>query len=104
LLELSSWRSLRDVYLLRVVNNVSLLSLELPALEQARGLDIHGNTSLDEALVLPLRERLESSLAAQILSNSSGPALLDPCPWADDGICDELSGACAPRADASDCP
>lgn len=102
--ELSSWLSLRELHTLRVVNNVSLVSLELPALEQASGLDIHGNSSLDEALLLPLSERLESRLASQILSNSSGPALLDPCPWADDGICDEVAGACAPRADATDCP
>ncbi|MEY4544155.1 MAG: hypothetical protein RL685_350 [Pseudomonadota bacterium] len=101
--ELSGLSALRSVESLRVVNNVSLASVELPELQQAGGLDIHGNSALEEALVFPLRQQLGSSGTIQILSNSSGPALMDPCPWSSDGSCDEASGACAPRTD-SDCP
>lgn len=95
--QLTGLGSLRSVASLRIAYNRALTDLDLGSLQQAVQVGIYGNASLQDA---PL-QRLTQVAAQQalILSNASGPALLDPCPWPEDFVCDETAGVCAAGTD-----
>jgi hypothetical protein len=87
-----------------ITGNARLGALDLSGLAQTYRVEIRGNGALDDAALAPLRG-LAPPEATKILSNLGGPARLDPCPWQNDGLCDESGGDCAPGTDASsDCP
>ena len=79
----------------------SLVSLDLSGLESAGTLLIRGNTSLDDEPLAPLE--LLPNARIKIVSNRSGPARLSPCPWRNDGVCDEEQADCAAGSDVADC-
>jgi hypothetical protein len=101
LTSLSGIGTLRFVGSIQVEDNPNLAALSLPQLQQADLLVIHGNRALDDTALAPLRQLPDTRV--KIVSNLSGPALLDPCPWNLDNVCDETAGDCAPGTDQEDC-
>lgn len=101
LTSLTGIASLRFVRSLQVERNANLVALPLPQLQQAERVVIHGNAALDDTPFAPLRQLPDASV--KIVSNLSGPAQFEPCPWNLDGVCDETGGDCAVGTDATDC-
>ena len=100
---LPGFSSLRSIVALGIENNPSLTELDLSNLEDADSLLIRGNAALDDEPLTPLERRLPSNAQVKIVSNLSGPARLSPCPWLNDGICDEERADCAAGSDPGDC-
>lgn len=100
---LPAFSGLRSAVLLSIEDNPNLAALDLSSLESAEVLYIRGNSSLDDGPLEPLRRLLPRTAQVKIVSNLSGPERLSPCPWTNDGVCDELRGDCAERSDTSDC-
>lgn len=94
--------ALRSPHLLEVMNNASLTTLDLSSLAEVGTLTVTGNPALDDTEIASLAQA-RSFQRVKITSNLRGPARLAPCPWLDDGVCDELSEDCAPATDARDC-
>ncbi|HTV22591.1 MAG TPA: hypothetical protein VMG12_28075, partial [Polyangiaceae bacterium] len=78
-----------------------LVALGLPNLERAASLVIRGN-GLPESELTALRA-LPNVSDRRIVSNGAGPDRLDPCPWALDGVCDEVFESCGAGTDSPDC-
>jgi hypothetical protein len=98
---LPGFGSLHSAARLSIEDNPSLTDLELNNLESTGGLFIRGNAALDDQPLAPLR--LLPNAQIKIISNLSGPARLSPCPWLQDGVCDEERGDCAAGTDTRDC-
>jgi hypothetical protein len=92
--------ALRRVYTLEIRDNPSLEELDLSALQ-----------TIDQSLYIAHNERLSAANLVPALANAFGvvkiaanrdqPALLDPCPWITDEVCDAapLDSLCAPGTD-----
>jgi hypothetical protein len=93
----------RSLSRLEVVNNTQLTDVDLSSLNQAGAIVIRGNDNLDDVPLIALASALDPPPTMRIVSNQSGPALLDPCPWTGDAICDETEGDCSPGSDLDDC-
>jgi hypothetical protein len=93
--------ALRSVFSLSIQDNPSLVSLDLSGLDSAGIVLIRGNTSLDDEPLAPLE--LLPGATIKIVSNRLGPARLSPCPWRNDGVCDEELADCAAGSDVADC-
>lgn len=67
------------------------------------GVECHSNPAIENEDVLAWLERLDVS-GVQKVGNNGGSGPLDPCPWRDDGECDE-GHLCASGTDSlGDCP
>jgi len=86
---------------LQVHRNRSVAALSFLNLAEASSITITDNRSLNPNLLAALREG-EGLGFRKIVSNQDGPTLFEPCPWANDGFCDEPF-TCAPRSDGGDC-
>jgi Leucine-rich repeat (LRR) protein len=95
--------TVRSLSRLEVVNNALLTGLDLSSLSQVGAIVIRGNTALDDAPLISLASALVPPPAIKIVSNQSGRARLDPCPWTRDAICDETLGDCRGGSDFEDC-
>jgi Leucine-rich repeat (LRR) protein len=96
--------ALQQVGSLVIARNAGLLELDLPALADVESrLEIRGNGALPSSQLDALRE-LPLAGVEVYLSTADAPALLDPCPFLGDVVCDEASGDCAPGTDFGDCP
>lgn len=74
-----------------------------PALKKIGGrLKIAGNESLPQADAEQWAEAIEVVGARKIGDNKDSGEKPEPCPWYEDGECDE--DVCAPESDGEDCP
>lgn len=102
LTRVDGFSALERVSRLVIARNASLLELELAALADVRSrLEIRSNGALPSMEVAALRELAVTGEA--YISTADAPALLDPCPFLFDDVCDETSGDCAVGTD-DDCP
>jgi hypothetical protein len=101
LTDLSGLSALRSVQDLHISNNPKLTRVELPQLASGGKLVIIANASLDPAPFAALRQLPFAEV--KIVANALEREQLSPCPWVDDGECDEAYGACASGSDVKDC-
>lgn len=94
--------ALTRVGTLTISNNAALAALELPALSRAAGIAVVKNPALAPEQTIGLEALDVPSL--KIAGNAGSTAPLDPCPWANDGLCDaSFYGVCAMGTDGDDC-
>jgi len=102
LTELTGLSGLRTVDSLTIEQNESLARVDLSALRSASSIRVRENPALDDTPLASLRQ-MPGVGKVKIVSNRSGPAELQPCPWPADGECDETSADCAVGSDSLDC-
>lgn len=94
--------ALTRVGTLTISNNAALASLALPELSRAASIAVVKNPALAPEQTIGLEALEVPSL--KIGGNGGSMLPLDPCPWADDGFCDEgFYGVCAQGTDGDDC-
>lgn len=95
LLELTALSTLESIDELTIVGNQTLIGPGdwLPTLtEVTDDLAIYGNAGLPPAVVDALLARVHVVGSVRVGDNQGQMTKLDPCPWLDDGVCDELMG------------
>jgi hypothetical protein len=102
LTELTGLSALRGVESVTITNNASLARVDLSALRSANYIRVRANPALDDGPLAGLRQ-MPGVSNVKIVSNRSGFAQLQPCPWPGDGECDEANGDCAFGSDSLDC-
>lgn len=98
---LNGFGSLQRVSSLTISRNPVLSELDLGALTTVDDrLEVRG-VALTASDVASLRAL--TPLGGSVISTPDAPALLDPCPFTTDALCDEVAGDCAPNTDRFDC-
>lgn len=90
---------------LSIYSHAALAKLALPALTRVDRLVVAGNHALPAAEVDALVEQTNPG-SAKVGRNLGQESPLSPCPWVEDGECDEdgrVPGLCATGSDSYDC-
>jgi hypothetical protein len=66
---------------------------------------IYYNSKLPQTEAEAFAARVNAEGRVRVVGNLGDDDVpYDPCPWPDDGYCDEDLGFCAPGTDPQDCP
>lgn len=104
LASIEAWPSLEVTDTLEITENAALETVKFAALSSVEGrLMVTSNPLLTPETISALEAI--STPYRKLAGNETAPVLANPCPWLQDGVCDEVpEGAlCAPGTDRPDC-
>jgi hypothetical protein len=101
---LSAFTNLSQVDELHILRNATLTELSFPALTDVSSIVIGHNAQLSPRTADALAAQTNAA-SIKIARNDDDSGPLSPCPWATDGVCDELGviALCAEGTDRPDC-